>query len=346
VATTETTRVPYSQPEPLSIAVSQLVFPSTKVSWRPNAVIVFTGNDFRSAIPAVSLVHHPIHAALLYSQSPTLSQEVLQEIWRLQPTGKHTPAHVIAVGPFQQEAIDRLHELGYTTLLFGSENPVLQSVHIAQWRKQFLPIFQWEMILKNTLLVPLETVEEALPALGFSAHRGTPILYTYRDELPPLTRRYLQRENGRNISIVGTEKTVSATVEEACRRIVNGIVERFDGEAPGELAVNFARKRSQATGMGWGRNQPMKGDVFTFFPADWRFAMIASSLSHMGKHAPLLPLHGEQLPDWYVRYLQYLRPRAREPQPPFMHAFLLGDLSQIPLATEVQIAEHIMFRDN
>jgi len=72
--------------------------------------------------------------------------------------------------------------------------------------------------------------------------------------------------------------------------------------------------------------------------------MAASQLSRTGKHTRLLPLYGEQLPDWYIRYLQYLRPRGSEPQPPYMHAFLLGDLSRIPLAAELQMAEAMMFR--
>lgn|GEM_PF-2596381 len=271
--------------------MSQLVFPSARVSWRPNAVLVVTGNDFRPAFPAVSLLHHPIHAALLYSQSPALSQRVLQEIWRLQPTGSQSPAQVIAVGPFRPDAMARLQEQGYSTLLFGNGNPVLHAVHMTQWRKQFLPGSHREIILRNTFLVPLETMEEAMPVLGFSAAQGTPILYTSRDELPDLTRRFLMQENQRNITIVGTETTISAQVEEACRRIVKGTVERFSGDAPGELAVNFARRNSQATGVGWGRNQPMKGDAFTFFPNEWPvWHGSISALPHRQTHSPAAPV--------------------------------------------------------
>ncbi|MFY0542847.1 hypothetical protein [Brevibacillus sp. H7] len=345
MATSGTTRVAYSEPEPLSIAVSQLVYPSVKVSWRPNAIIVFTGTDYRPVLPAVSLVHTPINAAILYSASKSLSQEIMQEIWRLQPTGRNTPAQVFAVGPFEPEAINRLHQLGLTTLFFENKDPVLQSLHIAEWRRRVLPQANRQMILTNTFLVSLETMEEALPVLGFSAHMGTPILYTHRNMLPELTSRFLQRESSRNVSIIGSDRTISASVEETCRRIVKGTVERFSGDSPSDLAVLFARLQSPKTGIGWGRNQPMKGDAFTFFPDQWEFGMIASTLSHMGKHTPLLPLQGDSLPQSYAHYLNYLRPRAREPKPPFMHAFLLGDMSQISYATQVQIEDQIMFKE-
>ncbi|WP_080837530.1 hypothetical protein [Cohnella massiliensis] len=342
--TPDTTRIALSDPEALSIAVSQMIYPSRTVSWRANSVILVSGDDFRTIVPAVSLIHFPINAPILFVNHGTLSELVWNEINRLQPAGKNVP-HVILIGEFNPSAIQQLHGRGYTTLHFHHSDPVVQSIHIAEWRKRLLPDTMPEMVTKNTFLISVEESVEALPAYGFAAHMGTPFLYTYKDSLPEWTARFLTNEATRNVSIIGSTNTVSAEVEEACRKIVQGHVERFGGESPEDIAVNFSRTKSEATGMGWGRNEIMKGDAFTFFPAFWKYGMITAPLSHMGKHTPQLPLTGTVLPKVYLDYLQYLRPMAAHPMPPFMHAFILGDFHQIPFSTQVEIEKNIMFME-
>lgn len=136
-----------------------------------------------------------------------------------------------------------------------------------------------------------------------------------------------------------------AKVEEEVRGLVSGSVERFSGESVEEISVQLAIKKSAKTEIGWGRSTPGKGDAFTFFAADWRLAMLASPLSHMGKHTPLLPLASQQLPSVYRNYLEFLRPRGIHPEPPFMHAFVLGDMRQIPFDTQIDIEEKIKFEE-
>ncbi len=74
--------------------------------------------------------------------------------------------------------------------------------------------------------------------------------------------------------------------------------------------------------------------------------MIAAPLSHLGKHTPLLPFPECRLPNVYVDYLEFLRTRGMHPEPPFMHAFILGDLNQIPFPTQLDVAEYIQFKEN
>lgn len=344
IQTTDTTRLASSDPEALSIAVSQMVYPSRTVSWRPNAVILASGDDFRTIVPAVSLLHFPVNAPILFLNRGVLTQSVWDEIHRLQPTGRNVP-HVFLVGSFDPSVIRQLNAGGYRTVLFNHPDPFMQSIHIAEWRKRLMPDMMPEMITKNTFLISVENPTEALPSYGFAAHMGTPFLYAYKDSLPARTAEFLRPEPGRNVTLIGSTRTLSDQVEAACRQIVNGTVERFGGMSPEELAVNFSRYKSEATGIGWGRNQRMKGDAFTFFPAYWKYAMLAAPLSHMGKHTPQLPLTGKALPKVYADYLQYLRPMAEHPMPPFMHAFVLGDFHQIPFAAQVEIEKDIVFME-
>ncbi|MCQ6277439.1 hypothetical protein JMM81_21480 [Bacillus sp. V3B] len=144
---------------------------------------------------------------------------------------------------------------------------------------------------------------------------------------------------------IGSEKVISKQVEKLCRSIIKGHVERFDGDTLQQIAVHFSKNKSKRTEVGWGRNKQGKGDAFTFFRADWRYAMISSPLSHLGKHTPLLPLPQTTLSKVYVNYLEFLRPRGKHPEPPFMHAFILGDFDLVPFQTQLQIEEHIQFKE-
>lgn len=298
--TANTTRLAFNNPEHLSISVSQLLYPSSEVHWRANAVILISGNDFRNIVPAISLVHFPINAPVLFSNNPMLSNELFNEIVRLKPLGKDVPAQIILVGDFSPFVIQHFHSNGFSILHFNNQDPFIQSIHVLQWREKLIPQMMPEMITQNTFLISVESEIEALSSFGFSAHMGTPILYAYRDSLPTLTKQLLQQESHRNITIIGSEKVISKQVEELCRSLIKGHVERFDGDTLPQISVLFSRNKSKRTEVGWGRNKQGKGDAFTFFRADWRYAMIASPLSHLGKHTPLLPLPQTTLSKVYI----------------------------------------------
>jgi hypothetical protein len=343
--TSNTTRLPYDDPEVLSIAVSRLIYPTSHVSWRANSIIMIHGEDYRTIVPSVSLIHFPFNAPILVSNTPILSKNLVEEAMRLNPAGHGVPAKAMLIGNFSPSAMRQIHRLGYSTLHFNTPDPVIQSLHIIEWRMKILPDSMSEMITKDTFLVSLDTVEEAYPVFGFSAHMGTPILYTHRDELPELTKQFFRSESSRNVTIVGSEKSVSNMVSKELQGIVSGAVERVDGKSLPDLAVQFSKEKTKIAKIGWGRNIPMIGDAFTLFPSDWKVAMVASLLSHLGKHTPLLPIEGTRLPTVYKDYLDFLRPRGMHPQPPFMHAFLLGSPKRLTFPLQVEVEEKISFKE-
>ncbi|MNC28711.1 hypothetical protein D3C75_769310 [compost metagenome] len=208
-----------------------------------------------------------------------------------------------------------------------------------------LPDMMPEMVTMNTFVVSVEIPDEFLPVLGFSAHMGTPILYVSRSSIPALTKDFFVRDKKRNITIVGTEHTISTQVEQELRTLVTGTVERLDGTNASDLAIKFSMNQSSQTGMGWGRNRPGMGDAFSFFPADWRYAMLSAPLSHTGKHTPLLPLNSGVFPKEYSAYLEFLKPKGMHPKPPFMHAYLVGDDRHISVRQQLMIEKHIAFEE-
>ena len=345
INTANTTRVPCNDPMSCSVAVAQLLYPVREDPWRANSVIVVNNDHFQTVIPIVSLIHFPFNAPILISNSPYISQPVLDEIVRLKPEGKGGVPQVILAGSFNEFTVRRLHQMGFSTLQFQHQDPIVQSIHIAHWRERLLPDMMPEMVTRNTFIVSVETPQEFLPILGFSAHMGTPILYVSRNSIPALTHQFLSKESERNISIIGSERTISGYVEEELRKLMKGKVERFEGDTLPDLTVRFTKSKSKQTDIGWGRDKSGRGDAHSFMPADWRYVMLSAPLSHLGKHTPLLPLTEGGLSKEYIDYLEYLRPRGMHPEPPFMHAFIIGGVHSIPISTQLQIEKHISFKE-
>lgn len=80
--TANTTRLPYSDPELLSIGVSQFLYPSDTAPWRANSVILIIGNDFRLIVPGVSFVHFPVRTSLKSKQPLQMFKGCLHFIYR------------------------------------------------------------------------------------------------------------------------------------------------------------------------------------------------------------------------------------------------------------------------
>lgn len=112
-----------------------MLYPSSRVLWRANSVILINGTDFRTVVPAVSLLHFPINAPVLISNHANLSEGLFREIARVNPSGNESPAQIILVGQFRSFAITSLHQRGYSTLHFNHRDPLVQSLHVAEWRK-------------------------------------------------------------------------------------------------------------------------------------------------------------------------------------------------------------------
>src|SRR5439155_12367959 len=97
-----------------------------------------------------------------------------------------------------------------------------------------------------------EKPEYSVPAAGWAARAGDPVLFTKRDTLPPATIAALKQHQKPHIYVFGPPAAVSAAVEKQLKRL--GAVTRIQGPNPVENAIAFAKFKKGA--FGWGATVP------------------------------------------------------------------------------------------
>lgn len=343
--TIDTTRIWGENSISLMINAFQMAypgFPTTSVSWKPNAITIAPMNAFGFAFTAASLVHDPNKAPVLLVPE-TLTTELRSEIQRLSPSGKGVPAQTFLIGPVSQQVERDLRSMGLTTLRIGNHSPYDTSVAVSKFRLDFPPAS--EQGRKNLFILSGERFTESMFVPNYAMHQGLPVLLTMKQELPRAVQQFLLQHKDMNVYIVGSTETVSASVENEIRRTTEGKVTRITGSSPYDLSVHFSTFFDPDTQVGWNRNKKGRGDAFSFVATtEWHHAIISGLFSHLGKHAPLLVTTHDALPEAVRRYLHAMRPEMRKPQPPFMHGFVFGNFASISYQTQVEIEESIILQ--
>ncbi|MDP4145332.1 MAG: cell wall-binding repeat-containing protein [Bacillota bacterium] len=326
--TLNTTRICGIDDVNFAVKISKIGFSNMK----PNAVILVNKNEIFDGIAASPLVHFPINAPILFTDGYTLSRETLAEIQRLSPKG-YKDIQIIMVGNISRNVTIPLYNLGLRTYHITGHNHYETACRIPGERKEF----------KNILIMSGEDYSEGMVATFWSAHHGDPILYVKKDSIPPCTLETIKKLHNINVYIVGSTKTISTSVETKLSGINNiSQVERINGNTPYDIAVNFAKFKDPETEFGWGRNYK-EGHAFGFGTLNNPIAIIAGViLAHMGKHSPLLLVDKNVVPESTAHYLQFVKPLPKAvPRPPFMHGFILGNMSEITYNTQVKIEDLI-----
>jgi hypothetical protein len=186
-------------------------------------------------------------------------------------------------------------------------------------------VMVWDALGKmdRAVLTSGETFEEALPAGGWAAYYGDPILLTSQDQLPMITANAI-KVNQPDIYILGSEKTVSRRVQIQVRELTGGFVDRIGGNTPAEVSVNFTRYKSPTKRFGWGVGD-CRGWSFRFSRSDdWASALTGNSLSHMGKPLPLLLINPNSVSPVVRQYITSVNSIHSESKPLFMHGYIVG----------------------
>ncbi|AIQ13776.1 hypothetical protein PDUR_19030 [Paenibacillus durus] len=249
------------------------------------------------------------------------------------------------IGPVSEIVEQQLKATGLTTLRIGNANPYETSAAVSKYRLTYPPMS--EQGRKNVFLLSGEVFAEGMAAVGYAMHEGLPILLSKRMELPYEVERFFMEHPTLNVYIFGSESVISREVETQIRTNMKGNVVRIPGASPYEISVNFSRFFDPHTGVGWNRDQPGRGDAFSIVPTtDWQLGVISGLFSHLGKHAPLLLIDRNKIPQAVQNYLRYLNPAKKSTQPPYMHAYVYGNFDSIGYETQVQIEEEIILREH
>jgi hypothetical protein len=188
---------------------------------------------------------------------------------------------------------------------------------------------------RNVLVASADRPDFAMPAAGWAAKSGDPVLWTGRDELPSETREAIKAHDRPRIYVLGPEDVISERVMTELRKL--GPVKRISGPDPVTNAIAFARYTDGR--FGWGVTDPGHGFVF----ASMRRTLDAAAgapLSSSGNFGPLLLIsEAGGLPQALQDYLLDVQP-GYDLDPVrgvYNHGWLMGDEAAISADVQARI---------
>ena len=320
-----TTRIPGRTPFEINVAVSQFVFGRGS-----HGIILADVNSPLDALASLALTHHPFDGPIFLVAQAGIDPVLLDEIRRLASIGTDSVTQAILVGPLGQQVEDQLISLGLRVTRISGIN----AYHTAAEVARFLG-YPSDMIL-----VSGQDPQSGLVAGAMAAHRGIPVVFTLNDTLPQETAAVIKAAHERvNAFIIGGRNVISDETEKAVRGLADGTVSRISGEDLLELSVRFAKYKSADGRFGFGK-VTRHGHAFTFVnPGRWQDCILGAMLARSGKHAPILFLARDEIAPVTQSYLLEVNPAPAEPEPPYMHAFIIGDFQAISPTVQLDIED-------
>jgi hypothetical protein len=325
LATANTTRIAGGDPIADAAAVAQAVYPSRSDDTRPPVVSLVDDTDWRAGISAAQLMAAPLRAPVLLSQGTTLPAVTLRALAVLRPPGAKEAggAQVVRIGSAPRPRGFRVAEIK------GADHAALA---------QAIDRLHTEAAGEPTPAVLVASSEQpgyAMPAAGWAAKSGTPVLWVTRDVVPPATRAAIEAHDEPKIYVLGPETAVSDAVLAELRKL--GTVRRIGDRDPVANAIDFARFSDGP--FGWNVVDPGHGLVFasTQRPQD---AGAAAALSATGTYGPLLLLtEPNVLPPAVQDFLLDIQPGYRDDpvRGVYNHGWIVGDERAITIDVQARI---------
>jgi hypothetical protein len=324
-ATVNTTRVGGADPIANAAAIAQAVYPSRGNDTRPAAITLVDATDWRVAVSAAQLMAPPLRAPSLFSDGGALPAATEQALGRLLPTGAKQAggAQVIRVG--DAPAVEGYKSTAVEGADFAALAQAIDRLHTAAAGKPSPAV----------VIASSEQPGFSMPAAGWAAKSGDPVLWVTRDAIPPATRAAITAHKRPEIYVLGPESAVSEKVLDQLDEL--GDARRVSGPDPVQNAIAFARF-SDGT-FGWNVVDPGHGLVIasTQRPLD---AAAAAPLSAAGSYGPLLLLTaGNALPEPLQDYLLDIQPGYdQDPvRGVYNHGWIVGDEAAVSVDVQARI---------
>src|SRR4051794_12456768 len=326
-ATKNTTRVAGGDAIADAAAIALATYPSRTPESRPAAVILAEVRDWRTGIAASVLVGKPIDAPVLFADQDTIPDATKAALDALQPTGSRAMggAQVIRVGT-------KAPVEGYKTTDIGGANPAALAAAVDRAHAAATGGAKNLVMIAN-----LDRPEYAMPAAGYAAVAGVPLLWVTRTAVPPETEAALKAHKSARIYVLGPADAVPETVLTALDK--RGTVKRVAAGDAVTSAIAFARYTDERGRFGWSVVDPGHGLVFVSSrrPQD---AAAAAPLSASGTYGPLLLLpDAGVLPQPLQDYLLDIQPgyEADPVRGVYNHGWIIGDESALAAAVQARI---------
>lgn len=316
-STKNTTRIMGEDAEALAISTSQMIWPATKSGTKPNVVLLAPKENWQAQLAGLDLVHHPSDGPLLVTEKGTVSQQVMNEMMRLNPQGASDGTQVITIGMDPSVAKELSGQFKVKEII--GEHPEQLAAAIDQFYSEASGSLPSSVVVSTS-----ESLEYAAPAGNWISHMPEPLLYVTKDHIPKETAESLKKRNGKaTIYLLGPESVISKKVETELHAF--GEVVRIAGNDPIANAIAFAKYKDPKTGFGWGVTSPGHG-ILLANVSKVKEAIPTAPFAHRGKHAPLLLTEQEQAPEQLISYFASLKPLyITEPtEGPYNHLYIVG----------------------
>ncbi len=340
LATKNTTRVAGGDPVADAAGVALAVYPSLGPGTHPAVVAVAPTDDWQAALAASVLMAPPLRAPILLSGTGSLPSVTAQTLHTMAPrgSGASAGAQVIRIGDVPRVP-------GARTVTIRGADPFTLAAAIDRFATAAAGTPSPDVVIASA-----DQPAFAMPAAGWAAESGDPILYVSSSGVPPATRQALLAHQMPHIYVLGPPSVIPQSVLTELAKY--GTVKRVGAADPISNAVAFAVYRDPpcVTGQpcvhvpgsfGWALRSPGHGYTLVNLnnPLD---AAAAAPLSASGSFGPeLLVDSSATLPTPVVNYfLDYATPGYTQEGPTaavYNHGWVIGDEQAISVSAQAQM---------
>jgi len=339
LATKNTTRVSGADSIANAAGVALAVFPSAAPGTHPTAVTIAPTDDWEAAIAASVLMAPPIRAPILLSGSTALPPATTNALSLLAPTGSGQAggAQVIRVG-------DVPAPNGLRSAAITGNGPYALAAAIDKFATAAAGKSP------DVVIASADDPAYAMPAAGWAAESGDPILFVNSTGIPTATVQALQTDQMPHIYVLGPPSVIPDTILTQLRKY--GTVNRVGDTDPAANSVAFAIYRDPPCpvnqpcahvpgSFGWAMRSP--GHGYTLLNANQTLDAAASAaLSASGSYGPqLLITDPNTLPQSVLNFfLNYATPGYTAEGPTaavYNHGWVIGDPSTISVSVQAEM---------
>jgi hypothetical protein len=340
VATKNTTRVAGGDPIADAAGVALAMYPSAAPGTHPTAVTLAPTDDWQAAIASSVLTAPPIRAPILLSSSSSLPSATKDALTALAPTGAGTAAgaQVIRVGNVPKPT-------GMRTSAISGTDPYKLAAAIDRFVSAAAGKASADVVIASG-----DDPQYAMPAAGWAAESGNPVLFVSGSGIPDATRQALLSHQKPHIYVLGPSSVIPDKILKQLSRY--GTVKRVGASDPADNSVAFAVYRDPPCptnqpcahvpgSFGWAMRSP--GHGYTLINAQQTLDAAASApLSASGSYGPQLLIDKpSELPKSVLNFfLDYATPGFTQEGPTaavYNHGWVIGDQSAISVGVQSQV---------
>jgi Cell wall binding domain 2 (CWB2) len=340
VATKNTTRVAGGDPTVDAAAVALAVYPSSGPGTHPQVVTIAPTDNWQAAIASAVLMAPPVKAPILLSGSSSLPTATADALDELAPTGSGSVggAQVIRVGDVPKPS-------GLRSEAISGGDPYSLAAAIDRFASAAAGKTSSDVVVASA-----DQPAYAMPAAGWAAESGDPILFVNSSGVPAPTQSALLAHQHPHIYVLGPASVIPDSVLKSLRKY--GDVKRVGAEDPAANSVAFASYRDPPCkfgqpcahvpgSFGWALRSPGHGYLLVNAnrPLD---AAASAPLSASGQFGPqLLVNSADSMPKPVLDYfLNYATPGFTQEGPTaavYNHGWVIGDPSAISIGVQAEM---------